>query len=85
MMKASKSRIPSTQATTKTIISRNKELDAHRRFCSGGDHTFQLGKEVKACTLQERESILEDLQGGFQVKVPTSFALAMKAEVRSRW
>lgn len=84
-MKASKSRIPSTQATTKTVLSRSKELDVHRRFCTGGDHAFQLAKEVKACSLEERESILQELQNGFKVIIPLTFALAMKADLGIPW
>lgn len=63
-MKAKKSRVPSSEATPKTILSRTRELDQHRRVCSGGDQSYQLGKEVKACSLEERERILEVLQDG---------------------
>lgn len=84
-MKAKKSRVPSSEATPKTILSRNRELDQHRRVCSGGDQAYQLGKEIKACSLEERESILEVLQDGFKVQVPTHQALAMKADLSIPW
>ena len=84
-MKARKSRIPSTQATSQTIHSQCKELDIHRKVCSRGDRTFQLGKEVKLSAMEEREKILEDLQDGFKVVMPTTLALAMKANLGIPW
>jgi hypothetical protein len=84
-MKMKKCRIPSSEATPKTVLSRNKELDHHRRVCSGGDQAFQLGKEIRACSLEERESILEVLQDGYKVQVPTAQALAMKADLGIPW
>lgn len=84
-MKTQKSRVPSSEATPRTVLSRSRELDHHRRVCSGGDQAFQLGKEVKTCSLEERESILEVLQDGVQVQVPTNQALAMKADLGIPW
>lgn len=84
-MKAQKSRVPSSEATPKTVLARSRELDHHRRVCSGGDQGFQLGKEVKACSLEEREKILEALQDGYIVKIPTTLALAMKADLCIPW
>ena len=77
-------RVPSSQATPKTVSSRTKELDQHRRVSSGGEQAYQLGKEVKACNL-DREKILQQLQDGFKVQIPTSCALAMKADLGIPW
>ena len=85
LMKTRKSRVASGNATPKTILSRTKELDHHRRVCSGGDQAFQLGREVKACTMEEREHILQETQHGFKVLVPTTQALAMKADLGIPW
>ena len=85
-MKTTKSRVPSSKATPKTVSNRTQELNEHRRVCSGGDQGFQLGHEVKTCcTTEEREKILKELQGGFKVVIPTSHALGMKAELGIPW
>ncbi len=52
---------------------------------SGGDQVYQLSREVKACSLEEREEILEVLQHGFKVQIPTGCALAMKADLGIPW
>lgn len=84
-MKLQKSRVPSSEATSKTVLSRTKEMDQHRRVCSGGDQAYQLGKEVKAISMEDRENILEALQDGYKVRVPTQCALAMKADLGIPW
>lgn len=84
-MRLKKSRVPSSEATSKTILSRNRELSHHRRVCSGGDQVFQLSKEIKALSLDEREKILEVLQDGCRVQIPTTMALAMKADLSIPW
>lgn len=84
-MKATKSRVSSSKATHKTVKIRSQELDQHRRVCSGGESEFQLGHEVKACSTEEREKILKELQGGFKVVIPTTHALGMKAELGIPW
>lgn len=81
MLRATNCRVPSSQATPKTVRLRSQELYKHRKACSGGDQAYQLSREVKACSLEEREKILEELQGGFKVIIPTSTALAMKADL----
>lgn len=77
--------MPSSQATPKTVMARTRELNQHREVISGGDKGFQLGSEIKACTLEEREKILEDLQDGIKVVIPTSHVLAMKADLGIPW
>ena len=86
-MKATNSRVTSTEATYKTIRRRSQELSQHRRVCSGGEQAcgFQLSREIKACSREERETILEELQDGFKVKIPTSQALALKADLGIPW
>jgi hypothetical protein len=78
-------RVPSAQATSRTVLARSKGLAQHRSVSSGGDHTFQLQKEVKACTIEDREKILEELQDGVKIIMPTSSALAMKADLGIPW
>lgn len=75
----------SSQATPKTVLARTKELNQHREVLSGGEQGFQLAKEVKACSLEEREEILMELQSGIKVVIPTSHALAMKADLGIPW
>lgn len=84
-MKVTKCRVPSTQATSRTVKERTKQLSHHRRTCSGGENTYQLSKEVKCCSREEREEILEELQNGFKVVIPTSQAVAMKADLGIPW
>lgn len=84
-MKTTNCRVPSTHATYKTVKSRSQELSQHRRVCSGGEEAFQLSREVKACSKEEREAILEELQDGFKVQIPTTHALAMKADLGIPW
>ena len=77
--------LPSSQATPKTLSDKSKELNKHRRVSSGEEQAFQLSKEVKACTLEDRQKILQGLQDGFKVQIPTSCALAMKADLGISW
>ena len=78
--------MPSSQATPMTVKPCSRELDQHREVVSGGDKSFQLAGEIKACTLEEREKILEDLQSGInKVVIPTSHALAMKGDLGIPW
>ena len=69
----------------KTVHSRSKELSQHRVVCSGEQQGFQMGDEVKQCSKEDREDILKELQGGFKVQIPTSHALAMKADLGIPW
>lgn len=85
MIKATNSRVPSTQATYKTVKCRSQELIHHRQVCSGGEQAYQLSNEVKTCSMEERESLLEELQGGFKVQIPTRIAVAMKADLGIPW
>ena len=85
MIRTTNCRVPSTQATSKTIKAGSQELSQHRKACSGGEQAYQLSKEVKACSREEREKILEELQNGFKVHLPTSFAVAMKADLGIPW
>lgn len=85
LMKTTQCRVPSAEATSKTVRSRSKELSHHRQVCSGGDQNYQLSKEVKACSREERENILQDLQNGFKVQMSTTQALAMKADLGIPW
>ena len=75
----------SSNATAKTVRCRSKELEYHREQCSGGDHVFQLSREVRACSLEDREEILKELQDGCAVHMPTHKALAMKADLCIPW
>lgn len=84
-MKVTNSRVSSTQASSKTVRGRSRELSQHRKVCSGGEQAYQLSKEVKDCSVEEREKILEDLQNGFKIQIPTNHALAMKADLGIPW
>ncbi len=84
-MKTTNCRVPSSLASSKTINGRTQELLQHRRTCSGGELAFQLGREVKACSKEEREGILEELQDGFKVQMPTNYAVALKADLGIPW
>lgn len=77
--------MPSSEATSQTVLSRTRELKQHREVLSGGDQSFQLAREVKACSLEEREQILMELHSGMKVVIPTSHALAMKADLGIPW
>lgn len=85
MIRTTNCRVPSTQATSKTLKARNQELSQHRKTCSGGEQAYQLSKEMKACSREEREEILEELQNGFKVQIPTNLAVAMKADLGIPW
>ena len=84
-MKARKSRVPSSQATPATVLSRSRKLNHHRRVLSAGDEAYQLGREVKGCSLEEREEILTEIQNGIKVVIPTTQSLAMKANLGIPW
>lgn len=77
--------MPSSQATPRTLLTRTRELNRHRETVSGGDNSFQLAKEVRACTLEEREQILTELHNGIKVVIPTCHALAIKADLGIPW
>lgn len=85
-MKVTKPRVDSSSATKKTTRNRSRELGEHRHLTSLGSDVHQLQDELKACTVEERQLILSDLQkGGFQVAVSTSQAVAMKADLGIPW
>ena len=84
-MKVRNCRVPSEQATSKTVLARSKELVQHRRVCSGGDEAYQLGREAKICTIEDREKILQELQDGVKIQIPSSSALALKADLGIPW
>ena len=73
--------MPSSQATPKTVKARSRELDQHREVVSGGG-TRVSSWQGESRHAQEREKILEDLQDGV---IPTSHALAMKADLGIPW
>ena len=85
MVKARSCRVSSAQATPKTILARTRELNQHRAVVSGGDDNFRMAREIKACSLEEREKILMELQNGMKVVIPTSHTLAMKADLGIPW
>ena len=84
-MKVTNPRVSSTEASSKTVRGRSLELSKHRKVCSGGEQAYQLGREVKASSIEDRERILEDLQNGFKIQIPTNHALAMKADLGIPW
>ncbi len=44
-----------------------------------------VSKEVKSCSTEEMESILQELQNGFKVQIPVDKAVAMKADLGIPW
>ena len=73
----------SSEASKRTIASRNKTLAELRNSISGGDSLLQLRTELRALSKEEREEVLEG--ANLPVVIPTDHALAMKADLALPW
>ncbi len=76
-------RVPSADASKKTIQRRNALLSSVREFTSGGDSHVQLAAEIQSLTKSEREDLLQ--QARLPVVIPADHALAMKGDLQIPW
>lgn len=76
-------RVPSSEASRRTLKRRTEEIGRFRSLSSGGDSVVQLRAEVKSLTEEEREELLQ--QAGLPVVIPCNHSLAMKADLGIPW
>ena len=76
-------RVPSSDASSKTLSRRSTQLGHLRKVISGGDVALQLQSEMKALSREEREEVLQSAH--LPVVVPTNHALALKADLALPW
>ena len=76
-------RVPTANASKKTVKRRTTVLSSVRQFTSGGDSSKQLAAEIQSLTKSEREDLLHQAQ--LPVVVPVDHALAMKADLAIPW
>lgn len=76
-------RVPSSDASRRTVKRRSEDIGRVRSFTSGGDTRAQIAAEVKSLSKVEREELLQKAQ--LPVYIPTEHALAMKADLGITW
>ena len=82
-MPVSGCRIPSLEASKKTIKRRTDSISKVRDITSGGDSTAQLKAEIQSLSKEQREELLA--QAKLPLLIPTDHALAMKADLALPW
>ena len=76
-------RVPSSEASARTMKRRTENIGKVRSITSGGDNSAQLASEIKALSKAEREELL--LEAQLPVVIPMDQALAMKADLGIPW
>ena len=76
-------RVPTADASKRTVERRSEVLSAVRQIASGGDTSAQFAAEVKSLSQVEREDLLQQAQ--LPVVIPADHALAMKADLGIPW
>ena len=76
-------RVPSSDASSRTLKRRSDEIGRVRSIASGGDSTVQLQAEIKSLTKEERDELLYQAQ--LPIVIPSDHALAMKADLGLPW
>ena len=82
-MKVPNCRVPSSEASRRTVKRRSDGISQVRHLTSGGDSAAQMAAEVKDLSKEEREKLLSEAQ--LPIVVPTQKALAMKADLAIPW
>ena len=78
-------RVTSDKASRRTRHRQTVIIQAVREAISGGSSTAQLMDEARQRSLAERETIIEELQGGTKIVIPPSESLGMKADLILPW
>ena len=76
-------RVPTADASKRTVERRSEVLSAMRQIASGGDTSAQFAAEVKSLSQVEREDLLQQAQ--LPVVIPADHALVMKADLGIPW
>ena len=76
-------RVPTAEASRRTIEWRTEVLSTVRQIASGGDSTTQFAAEIKSLSKTEREDLLK--QAHLPVIIPADHALAIKADLGIPW
>ena len=76
-------RVPSGQASSRTVRRRSSELRHQRKRISGGDECTQLANEVTASSREKRQALIDKLRekGSMKISIPAREALAMKVDL----
>lgn len=83
MVKVSECRVPSSDASIRTVKRRSEGIGRVRSITSGGESVVQLASEIKFLTKEEREGLLLDAR--LPIVIPTDHALSMKADLGIPW
>ena len=76
-------RVPTSEASRKTINRRTQQIGQIRSNISGGESSNQLQEEVRCLPKEERQKLLRE--GGFTIDIPPEHGLAMKADLALPW
>ena len=76
-------RVPSSEASKRTLKRRSEDISRVRSISSGGDTTTQMAAEFHCLPKEERAQIL--LDAGLPITIPTDIALGMKADLFISW
>ena len=82
-MKVPSSRVPSTEASRRTVKRRVKVIDTVREGASGNDSSFQFTAEINYLSREQREELLQQAQ--LPLVIPADHALALKANLSIPW
>lgn len=83
LVRVSHSFVSTSDACSRTITRRNKEIEHVRELVSCGDSATQLKEELKHLTKSERQELLHN--AGFTLDISPEQGLAMKADLGISW
>ena len=76
-------RVPSSEASKKTLLRRSHHLAKARESISGGASVVQLQSEIRCLSKEDRQEILKG--ANLPIIIPTEHVLAMKADLSLPW
>ena len=82
-MKVAECRVPSSDASKRTVRRRNDNIGEVRSITSGGEALVQLASEIKSLNKEDREGLL--LEAQLPIVIPVDHALSMKADLGIPW
>ncbi len=76
-------RVPSGQASSRTVRRRSSELRHQRKRISGGGECTQLANEVTARSRGKWQALIDKLRekGSIKISIPARETLAMKVDL----
>ncbi len=83
LAKVTRHTVNSCDASNRTLRRRSDELNQHRLTASGGATVVQLRDELKSLPVDQRQTLLTDLE--FKIEIPAITSLALKSNLCLPW